>query len=157
VEILRFGPGFRRTVPPAGSRGLAEQTIWSDSRARVTELAFSRRALLGPQTSPDHALFVVVSGGGWVQVGDERTAINHGEAVAWPPGVPHGAWTDGSQMRAVLVEVPDLAIEASQHRPAEAPTVTALDAAGEVETARGGLAARELRPEDHVATEGEPW
>jgi len=154
---VRFGPGFRRAVPPAGSRGLAEQTIWSDPRARVTELAFSRRALMGPQTSPDHGLFIVVSGGGWVQVGDERAAINHGEAVAWPPGVPHGAWTDGSQMRAILVEVPDLAIDASHRRSAEAQAVTDLEATGERRAARGGLATREVRPEDHAATEGEPW
>jgi quercetin dioxygenase-like cupin family protein len=151
VEILRFGPGFRRAVPPAGSQGLADQTIWSDPRARITELAFSRRALIPPQTSPDMGLFIVVSGGGWVQVGDERSAINHGEAIEWPPGIAHGAWTDGSPMRAILVEVPDLAIEASHHRLGDAPEVT------ELEPARGQLAEPENRPEEHDPTEGEPW
>ena len=67
-----------------------------------------------PQTSPDLGLFVVVSGGGWVHVGDERSVINHGEAVEWPPGVPHGAWTDGSPMRAILVEVADATIDGGQ-------------------------------------------
>jgi quercetin dioxygenase-like cupin family protein len=151
VEITRFGPGFRRAVPPAGTQGLADQTIWSDSRARITELAFSRRALIPPQTSPDMGLFIVVSGGGWVQVGDERSAINHGEAVEWPPSIAHGAWTDGSPMRALLVEVPDLAIEASHHRLDDAPEVT------ELEPARGRLAEPENRPEEHDPTEGEPW
>ena len=130
---------------------MADQTIWADRRARITELAFSRRALVAPQTSPDLGLFMVIAGGGWVQVGDERTAIDHGEAVEWPPGVVHGAWTDGSTMRAILVEVPDAAIDADPARMSHAPTVTHLT------PARGRLADRDIRPEDHDPTEGEPW
>lgn len=151
MEILRFGPGFRRTRPPSGSQGLADQTIWGDTRARITELAFSRRALIPPQTSPDLGLFIVVAGGGWVQVGEERAAVNHGEAVEWPPDVAHGAWTDGSTMRVILVEVPDRAIEGRHARLADAPEVTDLS------PARGRLADREDRPEDHDPAEGEPW
>lgn len=151
MEIVRFGPGFRRPGPAAATQGLASQTIWSDARARITELAFARRAVVAPQTSPDMGLFIVVSGGGWVQVGEERSAINHGEAVEWPPGVVHASWTDGSPMRAILVEVPDEAIAARHQRPA-APASGA-----EAVPARGGLAVREVRPEDHDPTEGEPW
>jgi len=151
VEILRFGPGFRRSGPPAGTQGLADQIIWSDPRARITELAFSPRALIAPQTSPDLGLFIVVAGGGWVQVGEERTVINHGEAIEWPPGIAHGAWTDGSTMRAILVEVPDSAIEVPATRLAAAPEVADL------EPARGRLADRPERPEDHDPAEGEPW
>lgn len=151
MEILRFGPGLRRPGPPALTQGLASQTIWSDPRARITELAFARRAVIAPQTSPDAGLFIVVSGGGWVQVGEERAAINHGEAVEWPPGVAHAAWTEGSQMRALLVEVPDQAIE-TRHERLATPASGAATA-----PARGGLAARDVRPEDHDPTEGEPW
>ena len=148
MEILRFGPGFRRTRRLAGTDGLADQTIWSDSRARITELAFSRRALIPPETSPDLGLFIVVAGGGWVQVGEERIAINHGEAIEWPPGITHGAWTDGSTMRVILVEVPDEAIATRHTRLADAP---------ESSPARGRLAERDVRPEDHDPAEGEPW
>jgi quercetin dioxygenase-like cupin family protein len=151
VEILRFGPGWRRSRPRAGTHGLADQTIWADPRARITELAFSRRALLPPQTSPDLGLLIVIAGGGWVQVGEERTPISHGEAVEWPPGVTHGAWTDGSTMRAILVEVPDAAIEAPHARLSESVP------AAKVEPARGRLVERDSRPEDHDAGEGEPW
>jgi quercetin dioxygenase-like cupin family protein len=149
VEILRFGPGHRRRRTPAGSQGLEDQIVWSDARARITELSFSRRALIPPQTSPDHGVLLVVAGGGWVQVGEERSTINHGEAVEFPPHVTHGAWTDGSTMRAILVEVPDETTEAQPRR--AAPTVTNL------ERARGKLAEPENRPEDHDAAEGEPW
>ncbi len=151
MEVLRFGPGLRRARPPSGTQGLADQVIWSDPRARITELAFSRRALIAPQTSPDLGLFIVVAGGGWVQVGDERTTINHGEAVAWPPHVAHGAWTDGTTMRALLVEVPDVAIESAPVRLSDPPAVS------EVTPARGRLADRDVRPEEHDGSEGEPW
>jgi quercetin dioxygenase-like cupin family protein len=163
VEVYRFGPGFRRTQRPTGAHGLAEQTIWSDARARITELAFAPQAVLPPQSSPQHGLFIVVSGGGWVQVGDERTALNHGEAVEWPPLVAHGAWTDGSHMRAILVEVPDEPVQARLWQ-AEQPVVRASDAAepragsrAAPSPARGSRAERPGRPEGHDPAEGEPW
>jgi quercetin dioxygenase-like cupin family protein len=151
VEILRFGPGFRRRYPLAGAQGVADQLVWSDPHARVTELAFSSRALLPPQTSPDRGLLVVVAGGGWVQVGEERTVIHHGEAVELPPGVAHGAWTDGSTMRVILLEVPDSALETDHARLADVPAASATT------PGRGGLAPRPLRPDGHDASEGEPW
>jgi quercetin dioxygenase-like cupin family protein len=151
MDIYRFGPGFRRPGPATATQGLDSQTIWGDPRARVTELAFSRRAVMAPQTSPDLGLFIIIAGGGWVQVGEERTAINHGEAVEWPAGVAHAAWTDGSPMRAILVEVPEAPIEGRHRRLAEASVTTGPQAA------RGGLADRDIRPEDHDQTEGEPW
>ena len=151
MEILRFGPGFRRSRPREGTQGVGDQTIWSDPRARITELAFSRRALIAPQTSPDLGLFIVVAGGGWVQVGDERAAIDHGEAVEFPPGVAHGVWTDGSTMRAILVEVPDVALDGTTPRAVDPPEVTDLT------PARGRLAERDVRPEQADTSDGEPW
>ena len=151
MEILRFGPGFRRPFPLEGAHGVADQLVWSDPHARVTELAFASRALLPPQTSPDRGLLVVVAGGGWVQVGEERTAIHHGEAVELPPGVAHGAWTDGSTMRVMLVEVPDSAVEVDHARLADVPGASATT------PGRGGLAPRPVRPDEYDASEGEPW
>jgi quercetin dioxygenase-like cupin family protein len=95
-------------------QGMSGQVIWSDGRAHISELAFSRRGIVTPHTNPNTTLFIVVSGGGFVQVGEERIRINHGEAVVWPPDIPHGAYTDGVEMRAIVVEL--LGLE-----PAEAP------------------------------------
>ena len=75
MEIRRFGPGHRRRDGPPGTQGISGQVIWSDARAHVSELAFSRRALIVPHTNPNTTLFVVVSGGGWVQVGEERVPM----------------------------------------------------------------------------------
>jgi quercetin dioxygenase-like cupin family protein len=150
MEILRFGPGFRRAAPPSGTKGLSDQVIWGDPRARITELAFSRRAAITPLTSDGLGLFIVVSGGGWVQVGEERVSIRHGEAVEWPPGVVHAAWTDGSDMRAILVELPDSAVGVGHVRVTEGEESV-------VAAAHGSLAERPSLPVDRDESEGEPW
>jgi hypothetical protein len=134
---------------------VADQILWSDERAHVSELAFTRRAILPPQTSPNVSLFIVVSGGGWVQVGDERLAVHHGEAVTWPAGLSHGAWTDGSEMRALLVELADE--DRSVARVGSGPIVVGEARAVHAEPARGALAPRPGSPEEHDPTQGEPW
>ena len=173
MEIRRFGPGHRRSEGPPGTSGITGQVIWNDRRANVSELAFSRRAAIAPHENPNTTLFIVVSGGGFVQVGDERTRINHGEAVVWPAGVPHGAYTDGSEMRAILVELSGADDELAERLDAivaglvagdpSTPTGSAEAAATApagspaVEPARGSLAERPLSREDHDESEGEPW
>lgn len=149
MDIRRFGPGNRRAEGPPGTSGLAGQVIWSDERGHVSELAFSRQGVVTPHVNPNTTLFVVVSGGGWVQVGDERTRIAHGEAVVWPAGVAHGAWTDGSEMRAIVIELP-----AAQARVTEG-AVHRTDQA--TEPARGSLAERIPDPSTHDESHGEPW
>ncbi len=104
MEIRRFGPGHRRPDGPPGTTGVSGQAIHQDARGTVAELAFGPHAVITPHTNPNTTLFVVVSGGGWVQVGDERARVSHGEAVVWPAGEVHGAWTDGVEMRALVVE-----------------------------------------------------
>jgi quercetin dioxygenase-like cupin family protein len=177
MEIRRFGPGHRRSEGPPGTSGITGQVIWNDRRANVSELAFSRRAAIAPHDNPNTTLFIVVSGGGFVQVGDERTRINHGEAVVWPAGIPHGAYTDGSEMRAILVELvgandeplepiePMGAIEsglaadssADDDGPAMTSAPDAPPAPPTVEPARGRLAERAPSRDDHDESEGEPW
>lgn len=158
MEIRRFGPGHRRSEGPPGTHGLAGQVIWSDPRAHVSELAFSRRGLIAPHANRDTTLFIVVSGGGWLQVGEERVAVNHGEAVVLPPGVPHAAWTEGTEMRAILVELPE-GIGPAAHRVVDGLVQPVVERAGAADAtpARGALADRPARPEDHDPTEGEPW
>jgi quercetin dioxygenase-like cupin family protein len=160
VEIRRFGPGHRRPEGPPGTRGLTGQVIWDDERANIAELAFSRHGVIPPHDNPNTTLFIVVSGGGYVQVGDERIRINHGEAVVWPPDVPHGAWTDGSEMRAIVVELTEglgalpVALIDGTAIPVASEDVPA---APEAPPARGGLAERPPRRDAHDETEGEPW
>ena len=111
-RFVQFGPGHRRPDGPPGTRGVTGQVIHQDGRGTIAELAFSPGAMIAPHTNPNTTYFVVVSGGGFVQVADERARVGHGEAVVWPAGVLHGAWTEGTEMRALVVEFsgPDDAI-----------------------------------------------
>jgi quercetin dioxygenase-like cupin family protein len=163
VEILRFGPGHRRLGGAPGSQNVEGAVIMHDDRAIVSELSFGRYAMVAPHENQDNtALFVVISGAGWVQVGDERARINHGEAVVWPAGVVHGAYTDGTDMRAIVVELSPAngpLIEGVAHAAVDEP----VDALPQPERpaspapAQGGLAERKITRDEYDHTEGEPW
>jgi quercetin dioxygenase-like cupin family protein len=105
IEVRRFGAGHRRSEGPPGTRGLTGQVIHSDARGHISELAFSAHGRIPSHDNPNTTWFVVIEGGGWVEVGGETARIAAGDAVLWPAGVSHGAWTDGTSMRALVVEL----------------------------------------------------
>ena len=104
IEVARFGVGHRRPDGPPGSVGVRSQLIHSDGRGTISEVAFARDARVEPHTSPNTTWMVVIEGGGWVAVAEERTRVAAGEAVLWPADVLHAAWTEHSEMRAIVVE-----------------------------------------------------
>jgi len=104
IDVVRFGVGHRRPQGPAGTVSIEGQVIHSDARGVIAELAFGRGGLIAPHSNPNLTWFVVIEGGGWVQVGPERIRVQAGDAVVWPPDVDHGAWTEHSSMRALVVE-----------------------------------------------------
>jgi quercetin dioxygenase-like cupin family protein len=104
VEIRRFGVGHRRPEGPSGTTGVVSAVIHADARGMVAELAFARRSTMEPHRSANSAWFVVVEGGGWIQVADEKARVAAGEAVLWPAGLEHAAWTELSEMRAFVIE-----------------------------------------------------
>lgn len=105
MEIRRFGVGQRRPDGPRGTVGVSGGVIHADARAVISELAFSRRAAIEPHSNPNTTWFIVIEGGGFVGVGDAKARIGAGEAVLWPAGEPHAAWTEHSEMRAIVVEL----------------------------------------------------
>jgi quercetin dioxygenase-like cupin family protein len=104
MEIVRFGVGYRRPEGPRGSRNVTGRVIFSDPRGTISELAFGRLGAIQPYAMPSVTWFVVIEGGGFVRVGDEQSRVAAGEAVLWPPDLLHAAWTEQSQMRAIVVE-----------------------------------------------------
>ena len=104
IEIRRFGVGTRRPGSP-GTSGVSSQVIHSDARGTIVELAMERGGRIEPHSNPNTTWFIVIEGGGWVLVGDEKTRIAAGEAALWPAGQVHGAWTEHSQLRAFMVEL----------------------------------------------------
>lgn len=165
MEIRRFGPGRRRPEGPPGSKGLTGQVIHHDARGVIAELAFAPRAMIAPHANPNTTFFVVVSGGGFVQVGDERARVNHGEAVVWPANVVHGAYTEGSEMRAIVVELSgedDAWARGILEARGSVPGVLAGGRPMETEPSpatpgRGSLAVPDPSPEAHDPSSGEPW
>ena len=89
IDVRRFGVGHRRPDGPPGTTGIEGQVIESGRSGIVAELAFNRRARITPHSNPNWTYFLVIEGGGWVGVGDERTRVTAGEAVVWPPDVIH--------------------------------------------------------------------
>jgi quercetin dioxygenase-like cupin family protein len=162
VEIRRFGVGNRRPDGPPGTTGIAGQVIHSDGRGVVSELAFARRAAIEPHSNPSTTWFVVIEGGGWVQVGEERARVAAGEAVLWPADTVHGAWTELSEMRAIVVEfagADDAAVRGIFDGRAQAPR--SADDSGPAGAAAGGDRAdgalREaVSDAPQAAAEGEP-
>jgi quercetin dioxygenase-like cupin family protein len=154
IEVLRFGVGHRRPDGPPGSEGLTGQVIHGDGRGSVAELAFSRGGRIEPHSNPNTTYFIVIEGGGWTLVGDERIRVAAGEAVVWPPDVIHGAWTDYSHMRAFVVEFAgsdDASVRGILEGTAlELPPGTPIASPGE-----GRLTGPE-RPVPHDRSEGEP-
>jgi quercetin dioxygenase-like cupin family protein len=158
MEIRRFGPGHRRADGPPGTQGVAGQVIHHDEQAIVAELAFSRYAMISPHSNPNTTLFVVISGGGFVQVGGERSRVNHGEAVIWPADVPHGAYTDGSEMRAIVIELLAGRGGGGGERLLEGRAIeVGSDVAAPVSRADGALKQRQRLRDEYDASEGEPW
>lgn len=161
IEIRRFGVGHRRPEGPAGSVGIEGRVIHSDPAGVIAELAFRQRAAIAPHSNPNTTWLLVIEGGGWVQVGDERTRVTAGDAVLWPPDVAHGAWTEGAHMRAIVVE-----LAAGAAAPVTAviegtavPALPALPGGRRVTKGEGRLAPRPARPavaRDPDAAEGEP-
>jgi quercetin dioxygenase-like cupin family protein len=159
IEVRRFGVGHRRPDGPAGTTGIEGQVIRSEASGVISELAFARYARITPHVNPNWTYFVVIEGGGWVGVGDERARVQAGEAAVWPPDVLHAAWTDGAPMRAIVVE---FAEPAKALGPGEVEGVARGIGPGEQHPARGEghLAQRPVnaarRDADPDAAEGEP-
>ena len=106
MEIRRFGIGQRRPDGPAGTHNVQAALIDSGHGGVIVELALGRHATIEPHSNPNTAWFVVIEGGGFVTVGPDRARVFAGEAILWPADVPHGATTELSEMRAIVVEFP---------------------------------------------------
>jgi quercetin dioxygenase-like cupin family protein len=156
IEVRRFGAGFRRPEGPPGTHGLTGQVIHSDGRGVISELAFARGGAIAPHENPNTIWFCVIEGGGWVLVGEERRRVAAGEAVRWPAGMVHAAWTEHGEMRAIVVEFAGAD---------DSGVAAILDGAarrlgpgesGGVERGEGRLAERPIDPDRLDRTAGEP-
>jgi quercetin dioxygenase-like cupin family protein len=161
VEIRRFGPGHRRREALPGTKGVSGQGIHTDVRGSIAELAFAPHASIAAHTNPNTTYFVVIEGGGFVEVGDEESRVAAGEAIVWPPNVPHAARTDLTAMRALVVEFAGSPSDARLLLDGQAELIDATSERSdgpEVQRGEGGLAPKPPVSEAaHVSPEQEPW
>jgi quercetin dioxygenase-like cupin family protein len=155
VEIRRFGVGNRRPEGPPGTTGVEAQLIHGDARGVIAELALRKGGRIQPHDNPNTTWFIVIEGGGYVQVGDEQRRVAAGEAVLWPANVTHAAWTEHGPMRAFAVEL--AGSDDSHLRDVLDGRARRLlaDEAGSISKGEGHLAPRDLTP-DERHREGEP-
>ena len=151
IEIRRFGVGHRRPDGPPGSTGLTGQPIQWDARGGISELVFSRGGRIEPHSNPNTTFFCVIEGGGWTSVGDEEIRIAAGEVAVWPAGEIHGAWTDHTTMRAIVIE-----FAGSDDSLIEGAARPALGSGAKAERGVGALAPRQPDLDERRDAEGEP-
>lgn len=160
MEIRRFGIGHRQIDGPPGTRGVEATPLHADGRGVVAELALKPNAAIAPHSNPNLAYLLVIEGGGFVQVGEERARVAAGDAVAWPPDIVHAAWTELTPMRAIVVEfTPGLGSIATLLLEGGSVEVAATEAAAEPAAgADGALAPKPfVLPPDRELSEKEPW
>ena len=166
MEIRRFGIGHRRNDGPPGTRGVEATPIHADGRGDVAELSLKPNAAVAPHSNPNLSYLLVIEGGGFVQVGDERARVSAGDAVVWPPDVVHAAWTELTPMRAIVVEfAPEPWSTAPRFLEVGPVEVAATEPAAEpgsapAEPARADGALRPrpaVMPPDRESPEREPW
>ena len=156
MDVVRFGVGHRRPDGPPGSRNVTGQVIFSDARGLISELAFGRQGAIEPHSNPNATWFVVIEGGGFVRVGDEQSRVAAGEAVFWPAGVLHAAWTDQGQMRAIVVEFGDAEAGAPAIAAAARREISTGDALGGAARPSDGSGSRIAPSPRYDPREGEP-
>jgi quercetin dioxygenase-like cupin family protein len=156
IEVLRFGVGHRRPDGPPGTIGIAGRVIHSDERGVVSELAFARGARIEPHSNPNTTYFIVIEGGGWAAVGDEKIRVAAGEAVVWPPQIDHAAWTEHSEMRAFIVEFAGWDEVERRGVLAGIARTPALGAGSAATRGEGHLAPRPIDPASIDRSSGEP-
>lgn len=75
----------------------------------IAALHFEAGGAIDEHDAPDDIIFLVIGGSGWVRVGGPQApavAVQAGDAVPWPPGVLHTAWTTDSPMTGLAVHYP---------------------------------------------------
>ncbi|HEY7736338.1 MAG TPA: cupin domain-containing protein [Candidatus Limnocylindrales bacterium] len=156
IEVLRFGVGHRRPDGPPGTIGISGRVIHADARGSISELAFARDGRIEPHSNPNTSYFVVIEGGGWVAVGEEHLRVAAGEAVVWPAGEIHAAWTTHSEMRAFVVEFAGADDSDMPQIVAGRARALSPGAAAGVERGEGSLAPHGVDPGRIDRSEGEP-
>jgi quercetin dioxygenase-like cupin family protein len=104
MHVQDFGRGAATLLPRPGCHNVSCAMIANQADGIVVCLYFEPHGTIDEHRAPKSILFTVVSGRGFVKVGDEVSPMGAGQAVEWPAGVSHLAWTENEAMTAILVD-----------------------------------------------------
>ena len=106
MKLVAFDPAH--AITHFDSRGA---TICGVARCngetRVSLLDLAAGGIVGEHPAASAQLFLVVAGAGWVRGGEDRRAIEPGQAAVWEAGGRHESGSD-SGLTAVVVEADSL-------------------------------------------------
>ncbi len=88
--------------------GVKAQKVYSHPEALVNHLTFQGGARLKTHTTPVDVFFYVLEGKAWIEIGDERGAVEAGSVVESPKGIPHALenFSDNEILRVMVVKTP---------------------------------------------------
>ncbi len=78
---------------------------------QVEAMYFDPHAALDEHSAPNHIIFVVIAGSGFVRLGGpngETQPIRAGDAILWPAGLAHTVWTEDKPLQAIVVNAPEV-------------------------------------------------
>ena len=100
-------------VPPEQRETLAQRVnglpLLLNVSMQVEAMYFDPHAALDEHSAPNHIIFVVIAGSGFVRLGGpngETQPIRAGDAILWPAGLAHTVWTEDKPLQAIVVNAP---------------------------------------------------
>ena len=85
-------------------RGVEAVLLHRDASLLAVTLKFDANATIDEHTAAWDIDVVCLEGQGWVSVGADSAEIRAGEEVRCPQGEPHRLWTNGQEMRTLMLE-----------------------------------------------------
>ena len=91
-------------VPREGCVGVESKLLLRADDLSLALLRFDAHAEIDEHAAPHEIVVVCLEGAGFTSVAGDTAALQAGERVVWPPGLPHRVWTETSHMLTLMVE-----------------------------------------------------
>ena len=93
-------------LPHEGCVGVDGKVLLRSATLILALLRFAPGGSIPEHEAPMDVDVVCLEGEGFVGVGEERFPFRAGESIRWPAGALHRLWTEGSEMKTLMVEHP---------------------------------------------------
>lgn len=89
-------------------KGVKAQKIYDHQEAVAIHITFEPGARLDTHTTPVDVFFYILEGCAWVEIGEERLAVEADSVVESPKGIPHALenYSDSEILRVMVVKTP---------------------------------------------------